>query len=152
MSALSRGLPLVLLGAVAEVVASAIGWAVFASGRLPDGPVELVWDKAACAACGMHVGEPGFAAQLITQDGRVQAFDDPGCLFLHLDQVGDVHAIWFRHVREPRWIAADRVAFADAEVTPMGFGLAAVDAGSPDTIGFDAARQRCVARVDGGRR
>lgn len=152
MSFVSKALPFALLGAVVAVVVGAVGWAVLASGRLPDGPVDLVWDKAACAACGMHVGEPAFAAQIVTQDGRVHAFDDPGCLFLHLERITNVHAIWFRHSREPRWIAADRVAFAAVEVSPMGFGLAAVDTGTPDTIGYDAARQRCLARVDGGKR
>ena len=149
----SRLLPMLLLGAVLAVVGSAVTWSVVASTRLPDGPVDLVWDKTACAACGMHVGEPPFAAQLTTRDGRTLAFDDPGCLFLFVEhERPDVHAIWFRHRDEARWVAADHVAFAAASPTPMGFGLAAVDAGTPGAIVFDAARRRCLDRVaEGGR-
>lgn len=147
----AHALPLLLLAAVVAVVGIAVGFSVFASRRLPDGPVEIVWDKAACASCGMHVGEPAFAAQLTGKDGRTCAFDDPGCLFLYVEEHRpEVHAIWFHHWREPRWIAADGVAFAPVEVTPMGFGLGAVDAGTAGAVDLDAARRRCVARTPGG--
>lgn len=146
----TRILPLSLLVVVLSIVASAIVWSVMASTRLADGPADVVWDKAACAACGMHVGEPSFAAQLTTKDGRVHAFDDPGCLFVFLgEQQPDVHTIFFRHHRENRWIPRDRVGFVPAEKTPMGFGLAAVDATERDAIDFDQARQRCAERTSG---
>ena len=85
-----------------------------------------------------------------TKDGRVHAFDDPGCLFVFLgEQQPDVHTIFFRHHRENRWIPRDRVGFVPAEKTPMGFGLAAVDATERDAIDFDQARQRCAERTSG---
>src|SRR5690606_29231849 len=80
--------------------------------RLPEGPVPLAWDRTACAHCHMHVGEPALAAQLQTKDGAVLHFDDPGCLLLHLEkEAREMHAIYFRHLREERWIPAVRVAF-----------------------------------------
>lgn len=149
----SRSLPVLLLGLVLTIVLGAVGWSVFASGALPDGPVEIVWDKAACACCSMHVGEPPFAAQLTTKAGETLAFDDPGCLFLYVEeQRPEVHAIWFRHLREPRWLPIDAVAFVPVEPTPMGFGLGAVEPGTPGAIGLDVARERCLERLHGGGR
>lgn len=143
----TRVLPLLLLGTAVAIVGGAVAYSVMASAKLPDGPVDIVWDKAACAACGMHVGEPPFAAQLTTKDGHTHAFDDPGCLFLYVDESHpDVHAIWFRHHREDRWIARDSVAFVPAEATPMGFGLGAVDGATPGALDFDAARRQCLGR------
>jgi hypothetical protein len=147
---MSRVLPFALLGVVLAVVGAAIGWSVLASVKLPDGPVDVVWDKAACAACGMHVGEPPFAAQLTTRDGRTQAFDDPGCLFLYVEEHHpEVHSMFFHDHGADRWLAADRVGFVAIEKTPMGFGLGAVPAGTPDAIGFDAARRKCLERLGG---
>lgn len=147
---LSRVLPFLLLGIVLAVVGTAVAWSVMASAKLPDGPVDLVWDKAACAACGMHVGEPPFAAQLTTTDGRTHAFDDPGCLFLWVaEHTPAVHSTYFRDHRAERWIAADRVAFLPVEKTPMGFGIAAVDVGTPGAMSHGAARTKCLERLHG---
>jgi hypothetical protein len=146
-----RLLPAVLLAVVVAVVGGAVAWSVVASSKLPDGPADVVWDKAACAACGMHVGEPPFAAQLIDQGGRLHTFDDPGCLFLFVEEHRPaVHGIWFRHHTEARWIGADKVAFALVDKTPMGFGIAAVDLGTPGAIEHDEARRRCLARTGHG--
>ncbi len=146
----ARVLPFLLLGIVLAVVGGAVAYSVLASTRTSDGPVDIVWDKAACAACGMHVGEPPFAAQLTTKDGRTHAFDDPGCLFLYVaEQHPDVHTIFFHHHRESRWIAADKVAFAPVDKSPMGFGIAAVDVGERGAIDFDEARRKCLERTSG---
>lgn len=151
MSAFStRILPLSLLAVVVAVVGGAVTWSVVASAKLPDGPADIVWDKAACAACGMHVGEPPFAAQATTKDGRVHAFDDAGCLFVWIEeQHPDLHSVFFRHHRESRWLSRDAVGFVAVATTPMGFGFAAVDAGSPGAIDFDECRSRCLARTTG---
>jgi len=150
MNSFTRILPLLLLGVVLLVVSGTVAWSILASGKLSDGPVDLVWDKAACAACGMHVGEPPFAAQLTTKDGHTHAFDDPGCLFVYVEeQHPDVHSIFFHHHAEKRWIAADKVAFVAAEKTPMGFGVAAVDTGTAGAIDLDEARRKCLTRTSG---
>lgn len=141
-------LPSLLLASVLVVVGAAVFHTVTASTKLPDGPVALVWDKAACVACGMHVGEPPFAAQLTDTNGQTFAFDDTGCLFLYQDEHRPtVHSIYFHHYQQDRWIAAEAVAFVKVEVTPMGFGLGAVDAGTAGAIGLDAARQHCLSRL-----
>ena len=151
----TRILPLSMVGIVLAVVAGAVTWSVMASQQPGDGPAAIVWDKAACAACGMHVGEPPFAAQVTTKDGRVHAFDDPGCLFLWIDeQRPDVHSTFFRHHGEERWIRGDAVGFVPADKTPMGFGLAAVDGSQRGAIDCDEARRKCLERTGrhGGQR
>ena len=146
----SRLLPFALLAVVLLVVGSAIAFSVLASARLPDGPVEVVWDKAACAACGMHVGEPPFASQLTAKDGRTHAFDDPGCLFLYVEEHRpEVHSMFFHAHGADRWIGEDRVAFVAIDNTPMGFGIGAVEVGTPGAIGLDEARRKCLERLSG---
>lgn len=150
MNLSSRVLPFALLAVVLAIVGSAITWSVLASAKLPDGPFDVVWDKAACAACGMHVGEPPFAAQMTTKDGRTQTFDDPGCLFLYVEEHHpEVHSMFFHDHDADRWLAPDRVAFVPVDKTPMGFGLGAVAAGTPGAIGLDAARRKCLERLSG---
>ncbi len=140
-----RLLPRLLGGLVLAGIAGAIAYAVHAAAALPDGPVDVVWDKSACAHCRMHLGEPGFAAQLTTTAGATLLFDDPGCLFEYLaDAAPDAHAIWFHHGSADRWLRAPAVAFAAAPATPMGFGLAATDPGTAGAIDYDTARARCT--------
>ena len=95
----------------------------------------------------MLISEPRFAAQLETQDGEIQSFDDPGCLLAALaTRSPSVRALWFHHVREDRWLDAAHVAFEETERTPMGYGLGAVDAGTPGALSLDEARARVAER------
>ncbi|MBZ4414999.1 hypothetical protein [Myxococcus sp. RHSTA-1-4] len=119
-------------GAVVLGAGGGLGLALAWTERLPEGPVPVAWDREACAHCRMHVGEPAFAAQLQLADGRVLNFDDPGCLLRYEAEARPaVHAAWFRHVREDRWIPGARVAFVQVSPTPMGYGVGAVEAGAP---------------------
>lgn len=135
------------IGAVA-VAALVVFLVVFASAP-PGGAVEPVWDRTSCAWCKMHVGEPAFAAQLHTVEGDVLFFDDPGCLFeLEAERRPDVHARFFHHLREDRWLAGDAVAFVPVEQSPMGYGLGAVEKGSAnakDGLDLAAARAKSLA-------
>jgi copper chaperone NosL len=97
----------------------------------PEGPAEVAWDRVACAHCRMLVSDPRFAAQLQLEDGEVLSFDDPGCLLsarAALDR--PVRAVWFHDSAGEGWIAERDVAFVRGLETPMGYGLAAVRAGS----------------------
>jgi copper chaperone NosL len=112
-----------------------------------EGPRAIVWDREPCAHCHMLIGDPAFAAQLETADGDLPAFDDPGCLLAYLAAHGaDVRRIWFHHSKEDRWISGDRVAFARVPRTPMGYGLAAVDAGAPGAISLAEAKALVASR------
>jgi hypothetical protein len=61
-------------------------------------------------------------------------------LFLYLERERlTVREAWFRHAYQDRWLARSAVAFAPHGNTPMGFGLAAVDAGTQGAIDFATA-------------
>jgi len=135
---------------VAAAVVAAVVWS---SGRLPDGPVEPRWDHERCARCGMLVSERGFAAQVQRADGRVLHYDDPGCLLsdegAERGALADAHAVWFHHVREPRWLSFDEVGFVPAARTPMDYGLAAVERSQePDAWSVAQALERVRARTE----
>ena len=112
-----------------------------------DGPQPIVYDREPCGHCRMLISEPRFAAQLQTQEGEIQSFDDPGCLLAALEAHSpSVRALWFHHVREDRWLDAAHVAFEETERTPMGYGLGAVAAGTPHALSLDEARARVAER------
>lgn len=136
------GLPLGI--AVALVALGAFGVTLFNAQTLPDGPAPVVWDKTACAHCRMHVGEPAFAAQAQLADGTVLDFDDPGCLARWLDEHASatLHATYFHHHRDDRWLSPSDVGFLATTPTPMGFGFAAVDAATPGAITWPEFRAR----------
>jgi hypothetical protein len=113
------------------------------SQQLPDEVQPIVWHRQTCAHCQMLIGEPAHAAQLITDDGEVLAFDDPGCALRYLDERRPaLHRMWFHHGAEDRWLSRDEVAFTTGGTTPMGFGLVAIDRGAPGALDLAAASER----------
>lgn len=133
--------------ALAAVVLGSLGLILQFTQQLPRGPLPITWDREACAECRMHVGEPRFAAQLQTREGAVHNFDDPGCLLRYLStRKHSVHAIYFHHLREDRWLPRADVGFVPAEATPMGYGLGAVEAPTPGALSFEAAQALAAGR------
>ncbi len=113
---------------------------LIACSRTGDGPVAVAYDKEPCGYCHMLIGEPKFAAQLITEDGDVLDFDDPGCLLRYVaEQHPHTRAIWFRDSQRDRWLAARDARFVHVPTSPMGWGYAAVDAATPNALTFEAA-------------
>jgi copper chaperone NosL len=140
---------LVAAGGLVALIATLVG-----GRRIPDGPEPVAYNRQACAHCRMLVGEPSYAAQLITTDGDVAFFDDPGCLVRYLDDHAPrVHRMWFHDHASERWWSGDEVGFVTAPApTPMGFGLAAVSRTTATAIDLAAARARLATRraaVDG---
>ena len=132
---------------VAVAAVAAVGVLIAAlvlRGRpLPDEPVAIVWNREPCAHCHMLVGEPAFAAQLVTRAGDVVVFDDPGCLLRYLaEHKPEVHRIWFHDSTADRWLSPDDVGFVGGAPTPMNYGWAAVPAATPGAIALDDARRR----------
>jgi hypothetical protein len=129
------------------VLTAAVAAAAVALQTGGGGPVVPVWDRDACDHCHMHVGEPAFAAQFRTQDGRVHHYDDPGCLMLNAPRhEGQITEMWFRQVDADHWLSGDEVAFVERGPSPMGYNLGAVPEGTPGAISLDAARARVAAR------
>ena len=126
-------------------LAAVCAWALTACGP-PEGPQPIVWDREPCAHCRMLISDPAFAAQLHTEDGVVESFDDPGCLMARVQaRQTPVRALWFHHLREDRWIPGSAVAFERVGGTPMDFGLGAVDAGAPGALSLDEAMAQVAA-------
>lgn len=124
---------------------AALALALAAACRSSGGPEPIAWDRQACDFCHMHIGEPGFAAELILENGRTLAFDDPGCLFLYEEREHPrVRQAWFHHATEDRWLARDEVAFVTAPTSPMGYGLAAVSK-AEGSLTHAQARDRVIA-------
>jgi hypothetical protein len=139
--------------ALALLIAAVLGIRalITGSGGLPDRPQPIAWDREMCAECRMHIGEPAFAAQLITGDGQVLSFDDPGCLFIYLaDNRPQVHRAWVHHVEQDRWLSLDEAGFVRVDPSPMGYRLAAVGAGTPGALSWTEAQAEAVrARARG---
>lgn len=134
----------------AVLVAAGLGVTavVFVIGRseaLPTGPVDVVWNHTLCAECRMSVTERAYAAQLQTKDGQVLNFDDPGCLFRYRSgNAPVVHAIYYHHVREDRWVPGTAVGFIASGPSPMGYDLGAVDAGTAGALSADQAQAQVL--------
>lgn len=138
---MSREVPWVKLVTLGVLGALVVVVVVIVRGgtAIPDEVQPVAWHRQACAHCGMLVGEPSYAAQLITGDGEVLVYDDPGCALRHLaERKPHVHRLWFHHGTEDRWLASDQVGFRTGATTPMGSGLVAIDR-APDTLDLDAA-------------
>ena len=117
---------------------------------LPEGPVEVVWDREVCGHCKMHVGDPRFAAQLQTEVGDVLSFDDPGCMFEYLSKHDvTVHALYFRNHVGDGWLSEAEAGFLPVDDSPMGFGIRAVPADTPDAKDIEWARRRVSERSRG---
>jgi hypothetical protein len=116
---------------VRVAIVAVVALFVACSAGRPDQPTAIAWDREVCAHCHMHIGDPRHAAQLVTEQGDVESFDDPGCAIRWIaDHHPAIHRFWF-HGEGDRWIPADEVRFVTAGETPMGSGLLAVEAGSP---------------------
>lgn len=143
-----RELPWAKLVALSALVAvlGAVALVVRGAQVLPDQVTPIVWHRQACAHCQMLIGEPGHAAQLVTGDGEVLSFDDPGCALRYLhERAPVVHRLWFHHATEERWLSAQEVAFVPGGLTPMGFGLLAVERATPGALELSAATARARA-------
>lgn len=129
-------------GAALLVLAGVIVLLVRSSQHLPDDVQPIAWNREPCAHCQMLIGEPAHAAQLITQAGEVLSFDDPGCALIYLDERHPaIHRLWFHRAHGEGWLPAAEVAFTTGGDTPMGFGLLAVDRGTPGAIDLETAHR-----------
>ncbi len=104
---------------------------------LPSSPQPIAWNKEPCAHCHMLIGDPAYAAQIITDDGTVLSFDDPDCAHRYIvEHHPAIHRAWFHAGHGNEWIPLADVAFVRVTTSPMGSGLAAVHRGTPGAIAF----------------
>lgn len=141
---MARELPWFRIGVVGLLVAAVVGVILVVRGghSVPDEVSPIEWGRQACAHCQMLIDDPHHAAQLVTADGEVLSFDDPGCALRYVeDHHPTVHRLWFHAGTGERWLLADQVSFLTGRPTPMGSGLVAVEPGTPEAVDLAAARR-----------
>jgi copper chaperone NosL len=128
----------------------------------PPEPVPIVLHEDACSHCRMAISQREYAAELVTPQGRVERFDDAGCLAAWLREHGrpEGAALFVVDYATGEWLAAEDATYVVSPVlpTPMGSGLAAFD--EPDaaeaataklegaTTGWEAVRSGAVGNVE----
>ena len=127
---------------VIVIVLVAVGAFVARGGStVPDSVQPIAWNAEACAHCKMLIGDPAFAAQVITNEGDVLSFDDPGCAARYIRaHEGTIHRAWFHAGKGDGWIALADVAFVKVPTSPMGSGVMAVRRGTPGALSLEAVQ------------
>ena len=109
--------------------------------RIPDDVQAIAWNAEVCAHCHMLIGDPTFAAQVITDDGTVRSFDDPGCAARFIREHRDqIHRAWFHAGHGDSWIALADVGFVKVANSPMGSSVIAVPRTTPGAFGLEHVR------------
>lgn len=134
------------MGTLAIIGAAFAAWYVLRPAEAdPFAPREIVWGKQVCDRCGMHISEPGFAAQLHTSSGQVLLFDDPGCLFNHEPEISEpIARRYYHHTREAAWLSEEQAGFVEVMHSPMGYNLGAVARSEEGAMTPDEARERAA--------
>ena len=132
------------MGAAVVVVASWVG----CGGGGPR-PVEIVVNEDICSLCRMAVSERRFAAEVVTGEGRVEVFDEIGCLVEWLEGNGRPAeaGTFVVDYGTGEWLAAEGAAYVRSPelTTPMGHGIAAFR----DRGAAEAARRELGGEVVG---
>lgn len=117
------------------------------SGGPETGPGEVRWDKVSCERCLMSVSDRHFSAQIrggpAERKSRLYYFDDFGCAVLWLQdqpwRAEPRNEIWVTNAQTGQWLDARTAGFNTGFITPMDFGLGAVD--TVGALTFDQAVQ-----------
>jgi copper chaperone NosL len=106
---------------------SLLALAMACGGGAPS-PVPIVLHEDTCSHCRMAVSQRELAAELVTRQGRVEIFDDIGCLAAWLREHGrpEGSAAFVVDHRAGEWLAAESATYVASPLpTPMGSGLSA---------------------------
>lgn len=125
-----------LIAAVA--IAAVLAVVVRGGSSVPDEVQPIAWNHEACGHCHMLIGDPAFAAQVITTEGDVVSFDDPGCALRYVRaNRARIHRAWFHDGRGERWLPLAEVAFVRVPASPMGSNVMAVARSTPGAIALE---------------
>ncbi len=116
------------------------------------GPVEIRYDREACALCQMIISDRRFAAQVRGgPEGAVYKFDDLGCGINWLAMQEWVRPgeaeIWVMDAEDGEtWLNARRARYRGGVFSPMDYGFAALSGSPPDTLDFAAMTAAVLER------
>lgn len=105
------------------------GLLLVACGASEPRPVPIVWNEDICSHCRMAISQPELAAEAVGTAGRVEMFDDIGCLVRWLREPGAPEGLapFVADFSTGDWLRAEEAVFVQSSdlPTPMGSGLAA---------------------------
>lgn len=119
------------LAAAASLALAALALAAGCAGDpapWPPDPAAVRLGEDECAACRMIISDDGFGAQLHHRSGRVEHFDDLGCLLYAAGtEPVDPQAVFTRAVDDAGWVRGDQAVIVRAPGirSPMGYDLMA---------------------------
>jgi copper chaperone NosL len=124
-------------------------------GTLPDGMVEIKWDRDTCTRCGMVLSDRRFAAQ--AKGGPQEAsfkFDDIGCavFWLNSQPWGRAAAtrLWVTGLSskgsDVHWFDAKKAHYVGGKTSPMGYNFGAVANPEAGSVDFETMREHVLAR------
>lgn len=99
------------------------------------GPGEVRWDRETCTRCSMAIGDRNYAVQIrgaaAGEKTKLYKFDDFGCAVFWLEKQDWKEEarteIWVTDFRNGQWLDARKAIYIKDKLTPMNYGLGAVD-------------------------
>lgn len=138
-------------GCAVSPVAAALSLVACKSSGLPEGVVEIKWDRDTCTRCSMVISDRRFATEV--KGGPKQdnfKFDDIGCALVWLKGQawgGDAATrIWVTDSADRTWLDARRAYYVGGKVSPMGYNFAAVRNHVAGALDFDTTREHVLAK------
>lgn len=121
--------------------------------KLPDGMVEIRWDRDTCVRCNMVISDRRFAAQAHGgPKGQNWKFDDIGCaaIWLKAQPWGEDPAtrVWVTDSaggETVAWLDARNARYIAGKTSPMGYNFAAMPAEAPGSVDFEEMRRQVLA-------
>ena len=116
--------------------------------KSPNGrPVTFKPAGVTCPQCHMPLKSLTDSTQLIFKDGRVEVFDDPGCMVLWMEEQKidpSKVALWVYTRDTHRWIDAKKAHYSQTDPTPMGYGFGAYEKSAAGRLSFEEMRMRML--------
>ena len=140
--------------AAGPYLATALGAVLAGCSREPlTGPAEIKWDRDTCERCSMVISERPYAVQIRDPMKKVHKFDDFGCAVVWKEHqtFSDAESeFWAVDARaEPagsQWLDARKAAYLGGKHSPMGYGFAAVAAGTAEALSYAEARKAVLVK------
>jgi nitrous oxide reductase accessory protein NosL len=121
---------------------------------MPEGMVEIKWDRDACARCSMIISDRRFAVQARggPKDESFK-FDDIGCAVIWFKKKNLISdpalRIWVTDSTDQkgtRWLDARKAQYVGGKTSPMAYNFAAVSLPQAGSLGFDEVREHVLAK------
>lgn len=133
-------------GVALTPVAAALSLIGCKSSTLPEGLVEIKWDRDTCKRCSMAISDRRFASQV--KGGPKQEnfkFDDIGCAIVWLSEqpwaAEAATRIWVQDYAEQGWIDARGAFYVHGKTSPMAYNYAAMRQEQPGALRFEAVQK-----------